>query len=359
VKPRLLVVELHHLGDAVMSLPFLRGAATAFEIHVICRPDTTAVYRLLPDPPLLLPWTPPWDTSTTLRQTLHALRAKGTELRTHAFNHAACAWADARAAILMAATGAPRRIGFPMTRANYYAARHPWRARRLLLGRLLERAAPLFGYPSLLTTALHRRSPSQHHLECWNLIASALGIQPDHATPWFPATPTPLPRPHDKPLLAFHRHARLPTKQWPMEKWDALLADPALQSSHTLVELLPPGATPHPAATLHLPTPDLPTLASAIASCDALLCHDSLPAHLAAALGKPVATIFGSGNPDWFAPWRNQHLAIRKPVCPLHPCIDRCGMDRVLCLDAIQPADVLATLRTIHTPPPPSTFQHS
>ena len=46
MKSRLLVVELHHLGDAVMSLPFVRGAQQRFEVHVLCRPATRAVYEL-------------------------------------------------------------------------------------------------------------------------------------------------------------------------------------------------------------------------------------------------------------------------------------------------------------------------
>jgi heptosyltransferase-2 len=84
-----------------------------------------------------------------------------------------------------------------------------------------------------------------------------------------------------------------------------------------------------------------------LAGCDAVLCHDSFPAHLAAALGKPVVTIFGSGEPDWFAPFNNRQRVVQKRVCPLHPCIDRCGMPRYICLDEIQPAEVLRQLELL------------
>ncbi|MFM8229921.1 MAG: glycosyltransferase family 9 protein, partial [Chthoniobacterales bacterium] len=87
---------------------------------------------------------------------------------------------------------------------------------------------------------------------------------------------------------------------------------------------------------------DVRSLASALAASDAVVCHDSLPGHLAAALGKPVVTIFGSGEPDWFAPWANRERAVQKRVCPLHPCIDRCGMDSYLCLEAVSVDDVAA-----------------
>ena len=79
-----------------------------------------------------------------------------------------------------------------------------------------------------------------------------------------------------------------------------------------------------------------------------MLCHDSLPAHLAAALGKRVVTIFGSGEPDWFAPWSNRDRVVQQRVCPLHPCVDRCGMDSYLCLDAVKTTDVLAQLQRLH-----------
>ena len=103
-----------------------------------------------------------------------------------------------------------------------------------------------------------------------------------------------------------------------------------------LIEILAAGAEPvTPDGVTKIQTPDLSSLAAALNRADAVLCHDSLPAHLAAALGKPVITIFGSGEPDWFAPWNNRDRVVQRRVCPLHPCIDRCGMDRYLCLEAV------------------------
>jgi ADP-heptose:LPS heptosyltransferase len=100
---------------------------------------------------------------------------------------------------------------------------------------------------------------------------------------------------------------------------------------------------------------DIPQLfndaTAALDRADAVLCHDSMPAHLAAALGKPVITIFGSGEPDWFAPWNNRDRVVQLRVCPLHPCIDRCGMDRYLCLEAVEVGDVLAQLQRLNAAP--------
>ena len=62
----------------------------------------------------------------------------------------------------------------------------------------------------------------------------------------------------------------------------------------------------------------------------------------------PCVTIFGSGEPDWFAPWNNRDRAVQQRVCPLHPCIDRCGMDSYLCLDAVTVKDVLAQIERLN-----------
>jgi ADP-heptose:LPS heptosyltransferase len=343
VKPRLLAIELHHLGDAVVSLPFLRGAAGGGEVHVLCRPESAAVYRLLGNPPAIHEWTPPWtgEPSAPLFECLRAAREKGRELAALGFSATACAWADPRSTLLAAETGALRRVGFPVNRTNFYAPTAPGRKSRLLFGRCLEVFLPRLSHPLQSGS----RSP---HIQRWSQMAEVLGFECDFSVPWVPAPPPPK---NSKPVLGIHRHARLPSKQWPMGKWDELLAMEAVRSRFEVVEIVQ-GAGPAPAnsplpARRGLHTPDLPSLVSALASCDALLCHDSFPAHLAAALGKPVVAIFGSGEPDWFAPWNNRQRVVQKRICPLHPCIDRCGMPRHICLDEIQPADILRQLETL------------
>ncbi len=359
MKHRLLVIELHHLGDAVMSLPFVRGAAGHFEVHVLCRPAAAEVYRLLENPPVLHEWNPPWteDSSASPVEFLRAARDMGRQLSELGFSATACAWADPRTTLLAAATGAAARTGFPTNRVNFYAPQAPGRASRLILGRILE---------ILLTRLTHplESSPRSPHIQRWSQMADALGFECDFSTPWIPAH---APKKNPKPILGIHRHARLPSKQWPQEKWDELLAMDALHARFDVLEINPeaqegpacqdrndsrkhadPALTSR--ALLGKSTPDISSLAAALNSCDAVLCHDSFPAHLAAALGKPVVAIFGSGEPDWFAPWNNRQLAVQKRICPLHPCIDRCGMPSYTCLEAILPADVLRQLELLKLP---------
>lgn len=355
MKPRLLVVELHHLGDAVMSLPFIRGAQEKFDVHVLCRPAARAVYELLPTPPKIHAWEPPWadDRSCGAWEAIAAARDQGRVLRPLEFAATASVWADARVEVLMAETRATQRIGFPMTRGNYYAADLPWRRRRRQLGRILETLWQAT-HPgrALLTQRLHRESPRQPHLRCWEQIAESLGVACDYTTPWIRTTDNPPPREGDRPILAIHAHARLPSKQWPLDRWQKLMSQPFLKEQFNLVEILPHGAAPvTPDYVRKIRTPDLASLTDALQGSDAVLCHDSLPAHLAAALGKPVVTIFGSGEPDWFAPYNNRERVVQRRGCPLHPCIDRCGMDSFLCLNAVTIDDVLTQLRNLRLQP--------
>ena len=357
MNPRLLVVELHHLGDAVMSLPFVRGAQQKFDVHVLCRPATAAIYRLLTAPPQTHEWEPPWadERDCGAMATIGAAQAKGRKVSAIAFDTAVCVWADVRAEILMAESGAKRRIGFPMTRANYYAADLPWRTKRLWAGRLLEKLWSLT-HPSkpLLTTWLHRENASQSHLRCWEQIAQAVGISCDYSVPWINAAASVRAealRVPGKPLLAVHTHARLPSKQWPFGKWKELLANSSLRDRFTVFEILPENGETCAEGIGSVVTPDVSSLTSALAASDAVLCHDSLPGHLAAALNKPVVTIFGSGEPDWFAPWKNRERAVQRRVCPMHPCIDRCGMDSYLCLNAVTVDDVVGAMMKLPATP--------
>ncbi len=348
MKPRLLVVELHHLGDAVLSLPFVRAAQKKFDVHVVCRPSVRRIYELLSLPPVIHTWDPPWADGRPCGF-MHAITAaldQGRILRPLEFAGAVSVWADARVEILMASAGAVQRIGFPMTRGNYYAADLPWRRARRWLGRMLEFFWRVWNRgQSALTHPLHRESSQQPHLRCWEQIAGSLGIECDYSVPWIDVTTEDRPAPGKRPVLVVHAHARLPSKQWPREKWRELLSSREIVDKFDVRVIVPPDGSPVTADPSHqIVTPDMAALVVALDSADIVLCHDSLPAHLAAALGKKVVAIFGSGEPDWFAPWRNRDFVVQKRVCPLHPCIDRCGMDSYLCLEAIRQSDVLSQL---------------
>lgn len=67
---------------------------------------------------------------------------------------------------------------------------------------------------------------------------------------------------------------------------------------------------------------DVSALAAMLAMCDVLVCNDSGPMHLAAAIGTPVVAVFGSSQPSQTGPAGSGHKVVREPV-ECSPCFAR------------------------------------
>ena len=90
---------------------------------------------------------------------------------------------------------------------------------------------------------------------------------------------------------------------------------------------------------------DLKALGALIAGARAFVGVDSVPMHIAAALGTPTVALFGpSGDIEW-GPWQVPHRVVATPY-PCRPCgQDGCGGSKVSdCLTAITAAQVLEAL---------------
>lgn len=78
--------------------------------------------------------------------------------------------------------------------------------------------------------------------------------------------------------------------------------------------------------------------------CAAAFGPDSGPMHIAAAVGCPVVSLWGSTAPERSAPWGFADLALRGEI-PCHPCyLRRCPIGRE-CMRRISPAEVAAAVR--------------
>jgi heptosyltransferase-3 len=89
----------------------------------------------------------------------------------------------------------------------------------------------------------------------------------------------------------------------------------------------------------------LKELGALIAGARAFVGMDSVPMHMAAALGTPTVALFGpSGDREW-GPWEVPHRIVAAPFA-CRPCGRAgCGDSKVSeCLTAIHPAAVLAAL---------------
>jgi heptosyltransferase III len=113
-------------------------------------------------------------------------------------------------------------------------------------------------------------------------------------------------------------------------------------------------------ARTHLGTLDAPRdtgrLAALLAQFDAVLCHDSGPMHIAAAVGTPVVALFGSQNATIWRPLGPRHTILQTPLpCAClgadapTPCV-RADSYRSYCVRKLHADDVFAAItRTLAT----------
>jgi ADP-heptose:LPS heptosyltransferase len=91
-----------------------------------------------------------------------------------------------------------------------------------------------------------------------------------------------------------------------------------------------------------------------------LVSNDSGPLHLAAALGRPVVALFGPETPVMYAPLSPRATILYKPPA-CSPCINvhdnkmaTCHLGHPLCLEGIEPVEVLAAAAAALRAPAPS-----
>jgi ADP-heptose:LPS heptosyltransferase len=352
VKPRLLVLELRMMGDAVMSLPFLRAAAERFEVHIACAPAGREVLEMALPKERVVVWQPPWLAESASSNPGHS-QGGGTldfvkRLRAVRADVAVSVWPDARTHILMGLSGARERIGFPMTAVNYYANHLGWRKRQLLLGPMLGALGGLCLLRPLLTRKLFKHDYLQHHVENWRQLADALSLNWNAITPWLNAPEGKLPEAVEiflasaqgarRRVWLVHPGARTPNRRWAWAGFERVIRETLLPADAAVVVVKPPEldlpATGDTGWCVAAPK-DLAELLRLTSRVDHVLCNDTGMAHIAAALGKRTVGIFTANLPQWFAPYGSADLVVDHNACPHRPCLDRCVMPSFVCREAV------------------------
>lgn len=353
-RPKLLVLEMRMLGDAVLSLPFLRGAMAKCDVHVCCNPASADLLGRVVPRDRLITWTAPWLAEEGKyrwsRWTRAGVGALVGQLRSIKADMVVSVWPDVREHVLMAMSGAGVRAGFPMNRMNYLAHERTWRRKHLSVGRILSVLAGCALARPLLTQKLQREHYMQSHLDDWRQLAASLGIKWDTSPPWFAPDaldPTKFgaivtlcrdARTRGEKVWLLHPGARLPSKRWPLERFQELVDTFFAARGMPLIIIRPPdGDAPEPRHARHVAASasSAGELAAIMNCADAVLCNDSAASHIAAALGKRVVSIFSSGHPAWFGPHGSDSHVIRSDACASHPCMDRCEMPSYVCQETV------------------------
>lgn len=312
---RVLIIRLRSLGDTVLATPSLRA------LHD-WRPDLRLSILLYPR------FAPILEGNPNLEEVLE-LDAEGagaplriarmvSALRQRRF--AACfnLHGGTLSALLTRLSGAPHRVGF----RNF---RFPWAYTHCVVLR------DVFGHDRL------------HSVENQIALFYAAGL-PRKEIPALEVFPQAAARdavaqklaqrglPAAAPYAVFHPIANFFTKEWPFERYAALAR--TLEQEHGLALVFIAGegegakldavARAHGKALIRLEGLPLLELVALLERAALFVGNDSGPAHIAAALNRPLVVLFGSSNSTVWRPWRASHEIVQNPYA-CNPCRgDRC-----------------------------------
>ncbi|MCB4755509.1 MAG: glycosyltransferase family 9 protein [Elusimicrobia bacterium] len=321
---KILVIRLDQLGDIVQTLPLfesLRSSYPGAKIHVLSTTAGVELFRLCRTADDYFTWDCPWFDSR--RHPTNTTIELGKQLKKEGYDCVLELRGDIRLIWFLKRLGLKNVVGYGATGGGFLLdVNVPWDPNLPAVEKNL-RLAEAIGAKSVSATP---------HMTLIEKSISHLSTT-SHSDRRF--------------RLAIHPDAGTPAKRWPLERfreliiklhnegnWDICLIGLNESMGSTLTQMVGPSVTNHMGKTT------LPQLLDILQQCDGLLTNDSGPAHLMAALGKPVWTLWsGTADPKIWAPRGNVHI-IENPVscsycsqatCPVegHPCLGGITTDKV------------------------------
>ena len=381
---RVLVVQLDHLGDAVLSTPLITELRLAYpeaSIDVLASPSNHEVFEA--DPNIDRVWVAErtWFERRPDRWALiTAVWGLGRSLRRIGYDLGIDVRGDILTVAVLALAGVKRRVGWSMGGgaflltdvADWIPGRHEVRSRLALLARIgivpdelarvdvhvtdedriavARRLAD--AWPRRALTA--RRAEIQVHANAKagrarmpedrdvRPVSSSSDSVADDAD-WLHADRfAPMP-----PLLAVHLGAGNAAKRWPARSWKTLV-ERFIESGWRIVvvggsddQAFSSALVPHERLRDWAGTLTVTETTALLERADLFIGADSGPAHLAASAGTLSVILFsGTNQPRQWRPWSRHSLTIRhrvpcqpchQKVCPLagHPCMTELDPERV------------------------------
>jgi heptosyltransferase-2 len=368
---RVLVVQLDHLGDAVLTSPLLerlRAAYPGAAIDVLASPSNREVFEADPNIRRVHVAARSWfDRRRGHAALASAVWQLGTSLRRERYDLGIDVRGDVLSVLVLTLAGIPRRLGWAMGGggflltdvAAWVPGRHEVESRLALLERLgVGDDAP--ARVSVPVSDDDRVRVGRRLRAAWRgerkraRRAVRAGLSGAAAEPRV-VRPAPGPDEPDQlhagrfgaaaPLLAVHLGAGTAAKRWPATHWRALLA--RFLDDGWRVIVVGGADDSHDRLPAHRNLRDWTGRLSVLETtallerADLFLGADSGPAHLAACAGVPSVVLFsGTNRARQWRPWSRRSLVLRRAVacrpchrkvCPLadHPCLAGIAPDRV------------------------------
>ena len=328
MKPHVLVARLDNAGDVLLTGPAIRAvAAGARRVTMLCSSRGSDAARLLPGVNDVVVYDAPWVAFEPA-----PLKAKET----------------------LGLVG--KLATLELDRAIIFTSFHQSPLPLALLLRLAGvpfLAATSVDYPGSLLDIRHRISDDVHEVERSLDLAETAGYElppGDDGGLAVKRTGKRPPQLGDEPYVVVHPGVSVPARAWAPEK-NAALVEALLSGGRRVVVTGGPSERNLTARVAGPPNPevldlggetDLADLAEVIAVADAIVAGNTGPAHLAAAVGTPVVSLFAPTVPAarW-RPWRVPHVLLhrdvpcagcRARVCPVegHPCLSGVAVEEVV-----------------------------
>ncbi|GIW87482.1 MAG: hypothetical protein KatS3mg108_1806 [Isosphaeraceae bacterium] len=382
---RILLVQLDHLGDAVLSTPMLarlRHAFPAARIDVLASASNRAVFEAAREVDQVHVAERNWFERRPAGWALgSAVWSLGRRLRRERYDLGIDVRGDILSIAVLALAGIPRRVGWSMGGggflltdiAPWVPGRHEVQARLALLDCLNLAPSPEVPRVSIGVDDADRATVARLWADAWpaslprptrSRPQRALRVRTEGSVATgFTGSRLMLPQPiraaeaegdalhagrfgSPTPLLAVHLGAGTAAKRWPLPHWESLIAR-FLRDGWRVVVI---GGPEEAALRLRLTHAQLrdwtglltvPQTTALLERADLFLGADSGPAHLAAAAGVPSVILFsGTNRVAQWRPWSRHALVLRhrvpcapchRKICPLadHPCLAGLSPERV------------------------------
>ena len=329
-----LACRLDNDGDVLLQGPAIRAlAAGSARVTLLCGPRGRRAGELLPGVDELLVYRAPW-----------------IDPEPEAVSR------DAELAFVddLAARGIDRAVIF----TSFHQSALPL-ALLLRFAGVREIAAISDDYPGSLLDVRHRVSDDVHEVERSLSLVRAFGYEPpdgDDGRLRVLRDGTLPAEVGDEPYVVVHPGASVPARAWEPKR-HAELVDALIAAGRRAVVTGAPSERELTARVAGAPrtevidlggATDLAELAEVLAAADAVVVGNTGPAHLAAAVGTPVVSLFAPTVPAvrW-RPWRVAHELLHVPV-PCAGCRAReCPVPGHPCIGEVTVGDVLASLERL------------
>lgn len=331
---KILVMEYANLGDIVLLLPFLQNLRLHYplaRITLLASPKASPLLKGLNLVDEIIPIRVPqgmyfsaWQRfnffSPLWLQAWRCLR----ELREREFDLALTARIDVLDNWMLWMTGAARRMGYALHGGRFFLTdvvkpdldnvhgSDRWLAMLRTLGKpVLERVPRLNTLP-------------EENQRGWEYLEGKGIGERDF-------------------VIGIHPGARTAIRQWGDENFRAVAERLAQQFPVKILWFQDPVSGDQnreaPLGSIAVKL-DLRPFMAVLARCQLLICNDSGPMHIAAAMGVPVVSVFGPTKLEWFGPLGTGHRVVIRNGFWCRPCGDHCIFAKPYCLRTITVGEV-------------------